>query len=456
MFKNKVLLLVIVMLLAFFFHSASSFAATEQLSITTYYPAPHGVYKELTLYPNDDFATGAACAANEEGTLRYYNTGDQILVCDGATFTWQPLTGLWTQNGTDIHPNDLTWQVGIGTNTPEFKLDLNNDGGIIARGTMNSGNVLITSGAGTRLIWYPRKAAFRAGAINAAFPNQWDDANIGDYSVAFGLNSEASGDWSTVSGGSLCVASGDFSTVAGGGAGNTASANTSTISGGSLNTASGQGSVVAGGFSNTASGTNSMIVGGSFNEAAGDHSFAAGENMQLTTAADRTFAWGHSNVVETIATPDAFLIFPKGSAGSVGVRTDAPTEALDVNGNLKIRAPIDGDMQNLSADASGVVYRAVSSKRYKENIQNLIVNTDTVLKLNPVKFNWKSTEKAGIGLIAEDVDEIIPDLVVYNKEGMPESVRYDKVAIYLLEVVKELKAENDELKDRVKALESKI
>ncbi|MBU2541144.1 MAG: tail fiber domain-containing protein [Candidatus Omnitrophica bacterium] len=102
------------------------------------------------------------------------------------------------------------------------------------------------------------------------------------------------------------------------------------------------------------------------------------------------------------------------------------------------------------------VYRAISSKRYKNNIQNLIVDTDAVLKLNPVKFNWKSTGKAGVGLIAEDVNEIIPDLVIYNKEGMPESVRYDKVAIYLLEVVKELKAGNDELQKRVEVLEGEL
>jgi hypothetical protein len=46
-------------------------------------------------------------------------------------------------------------------------------------------------GSGTRMMWYPEKAAFRAGYINGT---QWDDANIGLYSVAMGQNSRASGD----------------------------------------------------------------------------------------------------------------------------------------------------------------------------------------------------------------------------------------------------------------------
>ncbi len=55
-----------------------------------------------------------------------------------------------------------------------------------------SGTVCIpVEGSGTRMMWYPEKAAFRAGYINGT---QWDDANIGLYSVAMGQSSRASGD----------------------------------------------------------------------------------------------------------------------------------------------------------------------------------------------------------------------------------------------------------------------
>jgi hypothetical protein len=53
-----------------------------------------------------------------------------------------------------------------------------------------SGTGIPAEGAGTRMFWYPRKAAFRAGGIAGT---QWDAANIGDYSVAIGQDVRASG-----------------------------------------------------------------------------------------------------------------------------------------------------------------------------------------------------------------------------------------------------------------------
>ncbi|HEX5869540.1 MAG TPA: hypothetical protein VFY65_03930, partial [Longimicrobium sp.] len=52
-----------------------------------------------------------------------------------------------------------------------------------------SGQGVPAEGSGTRMMWYPRKAAFRAGGISGT---QWDAANIGDYSVAIGQDVRAS------------------------------------------------------------------------------------------------------------------------------------------------------------------------------------------------------------------------------------------------------------------------
>src|SRR5688500_1728883 len=52
-------------------------------------------------------------------------------------------------------------------------------------------------GSGTRMMWYPEKAAFRAGYIDGT---QWGDANIGNYSVAIGSSVRASGDNSVAMG----------------------------------------------------------------------------------------------------------------------------------------------------------------------------------------------------------------------------------------------------------------
>lgn len=77
-------------------------------------------------------------------------------------------------------------------------------------GTMYQG-ADVPSGAGTRMVWNPRKAAFRAGAIDA---DGWDDAQVGFWSTAFGNNNQAvgndspAGGWNSSAGGSESLAMG--------------------------------------------------------------------------------------------------------------------------------------------------------------------------------------------------------------------------------------------------------
>jgi hypothetical protein len=69
---------------------------------------------------------------------------------------------------------------------------VNVDAGALFGGTYDgdaSGTGIPNEGAGTRMMWYPRKGAFRAGGISGT---QWDAANIGDYSVAIGQDVRAS------------------------------------------------------------------------------------------------------------------------------------------------------------------------------------------------------------------------------------------------------------------------
>jgi hypothetical protein len=76
---------------------------------------------------------------------------------------------------------------------------VNNDGGILAVGEIVplGVNGVPAEGAGTRFMWYPGKAAIRAGSVDGT---QWDDANIGYYSTAFGYNARALGDWAVALG----------------------------------------------------------------------------------------------------------------------------------------------------------------------------------------------------------------------------------------------------------------
>lgn len=87
-----------------------------------------------------------------------------------------------------------------------------------------------------------------------------------------------------------------------------------------------------------------------------------------------------------------------------------------------------------------------SSIRYKENVTPLVNSLDTILKLNGVIYDRKETSKSEPGLIAEEVEKIEPLLVSKNSDGLPDGVYYTKLTVFLLEAIKTLKLEIEELK----------
>ncbi len=54
---------------------------TETITVSTYYPSPHGVYKTLRLYPNKDFDPNKACSS--KGNMSYNDSDGHVYVCDG-------------------------------------------------------------------------------------------------------------------------------------------------------------------------------------------------------------------------------------------------------------------------------------------------------------------------------------------------------------------------------------
>ena len=92
-----------------------------------------------------------------------------------------------------------------------------------------------------------------------------------------------------------------------------------------------------------------------------------------------------------------------------------------------------------------------SDKRLKENIKPIESALDKVSKLQGVTFDWKekgiTNLKEDIGFIAQDVQKVIPELVRENEDGML-SIRHQGIAPILLEAIKELKQEIEELKNK--------
>lgn len=214
---------------------------------------------------------------------------------------------IYPHGGTDFVPrmfiDNKNGRVGIGTISPAGNLHVNGDDGVLFTGTYGEGSFILPSGAGTRLMWYSQKAAFRAGSVDKL---QWDDAYIGDYSTAMGSNTTARGDYSTAMGYST-LAFGDYSTAMGS---NSTAWGVHSTAIGENTTARGKSSTALGG-NTTARGIYSATMGNN-TTASGPYSTAMGngttaDGNQSTAMGYITTAVGNSSFAmgwNTVASGD--------------------------------------------------------------------------------------------------------------------------------------------------------
>ena len=107
-----------------------------------------------------------------------------------------------------------------------------------------------------------------------------------------------------------------------------------------------------------------------------------------------------------------------------------PTEKVSVTGNLEL----DGALTE------------ASTMRIKTNIETLESPLDKISKLRGVSYNLKKNNEPSIGMIAEEVEEVFPELVSKDDSGKAAAMSYGRMTAVLLEAIKELKEEVDELK----------
>jgi hypothetical protein len=90
-------------------------------------------------------------------------------------------------------------------------------------------------------------------------------------------------------------------------------------------------------------------------------------------------------------------------------------------------------------NASGLLGTTTSSRRFKHQIVDMGAESDVLMKLRPVSFYYKpeldDTQTRQYGLVAEEVAEVAPQLVVFDKDGAPQTVRYRFVNAMLLNEV---------------------
>lgn len=96
-----------------------------------------------------------------------------------------------------------------------------------------------------------------------------------------------------------------------------------------------------------------------------------------------------------------------------------------------------------------------SSARYKDNIEDSSYGLAEVLAMRPVTFTYKAEpDRHDVGFIAEEMVNVVPEVVAKNTEGEPDAISYDRLTSVLCKAIQELNAKVEALEARIAALEA--
>jgi hypothetical protein len=216
-----------------------------------------------------------------------------------------------------------------------------------------------------------------------------------------------------------------------------------------LNNTSGSNNTAAGfqalssnttGANNTASGESALINNtiGNFNTATGGHALEDNTmgitNVAIgyhalehnTTGAENTALGVEAGRDQTTGSGNVYI-----GRSVVGVAGESnKTYIRNINSTGLNGAAVTVDVN------TGLLGHATSSRRYKEEIQPMDQASEALYQLKPVNFRYKKeidrTQALSFGLIAEEVAEVNPDLIVRDSDGKPDTVRYEAVNAMLL------------------------
>ena len=129
------------------------------------------------------------------------------------------------------------------------------------------------------------------------------------------------------------------------------------------------------------------------------------------------------------------------TGGNVGIGTSSPGNILTIK-------------HYSSTDPIADSWTTYSSRRWKTNIKPIDNALNLVSRLTGVSYDWKENSKHDIGLIAEDVGKVIPEIVAYEDNGVDaKSVDYSRLVAVLIQGMKEQQAKIEKLEKRILILE---
>lgn len=201
------------------------------------------------------------------------------------------------------------------------------------------------------------------------------------------------------------------------------------------------------GQTNTATGTNAL-----FTNAAGNNNVAVGASALFanTTGVDNT-AIG-TTALAAVTTGSTNIAIGSGAGATlatgnnniyIGANAASAAESNVTRiGGIRGATTAVADAITVLIDSTGQLGTINSSKSYKHNIQSMNDVSANIYNLNPVTFVYNSdaSETTQYGLIAEEVADVFPGIVVRNANGQPETVQYHVLPVLLLNEFQKLAA----------------
>jgi hypothetical protein len=147
-------------------------------------------------------------------------------------------------------------------------------------------------------------------------------------------------------------------------------------------------------------------------------------------------ASGTTNIGIASTGSTSFVYIP--SSGNLGIGTTNATSKLTIAGNLLVTGIITATDFNSASDIN-----------LKQNIQKIDNPIDKIIKIEGVKFDWKLNNKSSMGVIAQNIEEVLPELV---SGGGSKTVNYNGIIGLLIECVKTQQEQIDNLNKRLDEL----
>ena len=211
---------------------------------------------------------------------------------------------------------------------------------------------------------------------------------------------------------------------------------------GSANTAVGYASMALNttGNGNTAVGiaalVNNTIGGGNTAIGAGalDSNISGNDNVGIGPNAGTSLLNGDNNIY--IAADGTFSETGMIRVGTLGTHTACFIQGIDGAAVGILNSPV-------LVNSAGQLGTTISSRRFKHDIADMSNDSANIFNLRPVTFayNNDATERTQYGLIAEEVDQVFPALVVKDADGNPYMVQYHVLLVLLLNELIKQKAE---------------